>query len=337
MKEVLVIVDGMSEQARNAFLTEVDRLRELNSKDLATERGSAIDLFEDFNVEERDRRVADGYFQKRWRNHQSQDGAVTNDRHIIRQFLLENLPSLLVTCTSSTDQPVYLFNESYIIKEPHSNVAFRWHTDANEQLCSQTTPEYYSCWVALDDVNEENGTLYFPESTVVSQWQTIHSPDDSSATATLERSDHQREPTHSNETNQEAAVASSPSSSSSSTAAAAAIEMYNTDTDTSTMPGDDDIGKPINVSAGSIVIFSSSQWHRSSVNTTLYPRRVLYVQYSFDIISSTSDGKPLCFAVKCSPNIPNSNPNAESNLHLVVASENTTEPPFLSSKRRKHH
>ena len=348
MNEVLVIVNGMSEKTRKAFLAEVEELRRTYSKDLATERGSSIDMFEDFNVADKDRTDADGYFHQRWRNDRNQTAEM--DRHIIRQFLMESLPSIVKTCCcSSQDQPVYLFNESYIIKEPGSNVAFRWHTDANEQLCSQTTPEYYSCWCALDDANEANGTLFFPQSTVISEWQAIHSSDESSLT--LERCSHQRELRQPNETDH-AAV---PSSSSSAAAAAAAapstssstgIKTYDTDTDTGTIPGDDDIGMPVTVSAGSIVLFSSSQWHRSSINTTDHPRRVLYVQYSFDVISSTGDGgsaKPLCFAVVCSPTITAPNPDANSNpvvMHAppmtdIVASESAVESPFLPSKRHK--
>ena len=318
MKEVLVIVDGMSEKARSTFLKEVDQLRGRTLQDLATERGSSIDLFEDFNVEEKDRKDADGYFQQRWRNDQNHDAG--QDKHIIRQFLLESLPTIVKSCCStSTDQSLYLFNESYIIKEPHSNVAFRWHTDANEQLCSQTTPEYYSCCVALDDANEANGTLFFPESTAISEWQAMHSSE-------LRRS---------NVTNHGAV-----SSSSAAAALSTETETYDTNTDTGTIPGDDDIGVPLNVPAGTIIIFSSSQWHRSSINTTDHPRRVLYVQYSFDIISSTSDGEPLCFAVLCSPIITNPNTDPNSTTHSSpmidnIGSESTIEPPFVSSKRHK--
>ncbi|KAK3269048.1 hypothetical protein CYMTET_22482 [Cymbomonas tetramitiformis] len=56
----------------------------------------------------------------------------------------------------------FLFNEQYIVKPPHvEGTAFAWHRDS--KWCDTADLEYspyLSFWCALDDVGEENGTLY---------------------------------------------------------------------------------------------------------------------------------------------------------------------------------
>jgi ectoine hydroxylase-related dioxygenase (phytanoyl-CoA dioxygenase family) len=52
-----------------------------------------------------------------------------------------------------------LFNEQFILKPAHAgSAAFGWHRDS-DWLDGQP-PRYVSLWCALDDVSEENGTLY---------------------------------------------------------------------------------------------------------------------------------------------------------------------------------
>ena len=54
-----------------------------------------------------------------------------------------------------------LFNEQYIVKPAHCghSGAFGWHRDS-QWLRGRQPPRYLSLWCALDDVSEENGTLY---------------------------------------------------------------------------------------------------------------------------------------------------------------------------------
>jgi len=62
---------------------------------------------------------------------------------------------------------VRFFNDQYIVKPPARNKeclrssSFQWHYDS--QWCdaehSSSYTSYLSCWVPLDDVSEENGTL----------------------------------------------------------------------------------------------------------------------------------------------------------------------------------
>ena len=64
-------------------------------------------------------------------------------------------------------EDVRFFNDQYIVKAPARNEeslrssSFQWHYDS--QWCDAETTSMYtaylSCWVPLDDVSEENGTL----------------------------------------------------------------------------------------------------------------------------------------------------------------------------------
>ena len=57
---------------------------------------------------------------------------------------------------------LFYFNEQYIVKPPMSSGSgFKWHRDSD--WCSQGIHNYHrylSIWCALDDVHEENGTIY---------------------------------------------------------------------------------------------------------------------------------------------------------------------------------
>jgi len=59
-------------------------------------------------------------------------------------------------------QQYYLYNEQHIIKPPSTDVAssteFSWHKDSER---AQTQDAFVSCWVALDDVDTQNGGLRF--------------------------------------------------------------------------------------------------------------------------------------------------------------------------------
>lgn len=53
---------------------------------------------------------------------------------------------------------VYLFLEQYVVKAAEKGMKFAWHQDSG-YLAFPHKP-YLSCWMPLDDVNEENGTVY---------------------------------------------------------------------------------------------------------------------------------------------------------------------------------
>jgi ectoine hydroxylase-related dioxygenase (phytanoyl-CoA dioxygenase family) len=53
---------------------------------------------------------------------------------------------------------VYLFLEQFVVKASDTKMTFSWHQDSG-YLDFEHTP-YLSIWVPLDDVNEDNGTVY---------------------------------------------------------------------------------------------------------------------------------------------------------------------------------
>jgi hypothetical protein len=93
--------------------------------------------------------------------------ATTYERAQTHDLLLfERLPRLTQQLLDiGPAEPVYFFNEHYVVKPPQSNVEFRWHRDDDEQLAMcvhrDMIPPYVSAWCALDDVTLENGPLQF--------------------------------------------------------------------------------------------------------------------------------------------------------------------------------
>lgn len=73
----------------------------------------------------------------------------------------EVLPALLRSLLDH-EGPLFLFLENYIVKPGHSELSFRWHRDADEQLAcvpEQLRPRYWACWCPLDHAHAANGTL----------------------------------------------------------------------------------------------------------------------------------------------------------------------------------
>jgi ectoine hydroxylase-related dioxygenase (phytanoyl-CoA dioxygenase family) len=74
----------------------------------------------------------------------------------LHEFLFSDLMADICRATIGPD--VMLFYEQFVIKGAEKGVHFSWHQDSG-YVASQHKP-YVSCWCALDDVNEENGTVY---------------------------------------------------------------------------------------------------------------------------------------------------------------------------------
>lgn len=53
---------------------------------------------------------------------------------------------------------VYLFLEQYVVKAADKGMKFSWHQDSG--YVKEKHDPYLSCWLPLDDVTEENGTVY---------------------------------------------------------------------------------------------------------------------------------------------------------------------------------
>ena len=251
MSNVYIIKGALSPNESRCFGTECDLLREAIGNCDLSELGCSIDIFENsvLNDTHSARCDPDAYFRERWLVNVPEK----NDAETIKNCLLRKLPSIISKIHSS--EKLHIFNESYIVKEPNSEVAFRWHTDANEQLAAifpSHRTEYYSAWCPLDKATAENGTLAFPINTRIIELAMGRN----SASGVLY---------------------SSPVKISS--------DCHEID---GISPLEDDSGQMLTVEIGTIVIFSSNTWHRSGYNRSLYPRRVVYIQYSPVVISSTS-------------------------------------------------
>jgi hypothetical protein len=112
------------------------------------------------------------YLEHRYRKPGPLDHMTENVQHIqiFRDLIAAKLASAAKAAMKCGE--VFLFNEHFVIKPPHSLVSFGEHTDENEQLAGAASlsqsnlsvacasyPEYVSFWVALDDTDEDNGGL----------------------------------------------------------------------------------------------------------------------------------------------------------------------------------
>jgi ectoine hydroxylase-related dioxygenase (phytanoyl-CoA dioxygenase family) len=186
---VFVVNFALDDDEIDALCKECDHLRVRYVDHDPLEHAAALDPFEYLNISPASllRISREEYEKSRYDAIYSSDNTVmkqtigTNDERneegdrrfdheTITRLLFYRLPMLLRTVLKITpktnvekvDDDLYLFNEHYVVKEPNSELAFRWHRDADEQMPfvpEDQRPRYYSCWCTLDDVSEENGTL----------------------------------------------------------------------------------------------------------------------------------------------------------------------------------
>jgi ectoine hydroxylase-related dioxygenase (phytanoyl-CoA dioxygenase family) len=74
----------------------------------------------------------------------------------IERFLFSDLMAQIARAALGDD--VYLFNEQYVVKGAERGMKFGWHQDSG--FIEYAHAPYLTCWIALDDVDEENGTVY---------------------------------------------------------------------------------------------------------------------------------------------------------------------------------
>ena len=74
----------------------------------------------------------------------------------LHEFLFGQLMADI--CSATLGDTAYLFWEQFVVKCAEVGMDFSWHQDSG-YLGYDHTP-YLSCWCALDDVDEENGTVY---------------------------------------------------------------------------------------------------------------------------------------------------------------------------------
>ena len=71
-------------------------------------------------------------------------------------------PLMAEITTSFLGDTVYLFNEQWVVKGADQGMKFAWHQDSGyvKTFDPDTThPPYLTCWCALDDMTEANGTI----------------------------------------------------------------------------------------------------------------------------------------------------------------------------------
>jgi ectoine hydroxylase-related dioxygenase (phytanoyl-CoA dioxygenase family) len=74
----------------------------------------------------------------------------------VRRFLFSDL--MAQVARTALGETVYLFNEQYVVKAAERGMRFGWHQDSG--FIDYPHRPYVTCWIALDDVSETNGTVY---------------------------------------------------------------------------------------------------------------------------------------------------------------------------------
>jgi ectoine hydroxylase-related dioxygenase (phytanoyl-CoA dioxygenase family) len=77
----------------------------------------------------------------------------------LAEFLLSDLTAEICRVTLGGD--AFLHNDQFVVKCETAGMDFAWHQDgAYVQHRIGDHPECVTCWCALDDVGEENGTIW---------------------------------------------------------------------------------------------------------------------------------------------------------------------------------
>jgi ectoine hydroxylase-related dioxygenase (phytanoyl-CoA dioxygenase family) len=81
---------------------------------------------------------------------------IYRDRPELRAFLFGD--TMAEICRATLGEEAYLFFEQYVIKAGDPDTAFAWHQDSG--YVHEDHEPYLTCWIALDDVTERNGSVY---------------------------------------------------------------------------------------------------------------------------------------------------------------------------------
>src|SRR3954467_7272650 len=74
----------------------------------------------------------------------------------IERFLASDF--MVQIARAALGDTVYLFNEQYVVKAAEQGMPFSWHQDSG--FINYPHRPYLTCWIALDDMTETNGTVY---------------------------------------------------------------------------------------------------------------------------------------------------------------------------------
>lgn len=85
--------------------------------------------------------------------------------HIAKQFdrvprLREYIfsPLMAEICRATVGETAYLFYDQYVVKCAEQGIKFSWHQDSG--YLGFPHPPYVTCWAAVDEMTEENGTAH---------------------------------------------------------------------------------------------------------------------------------------------------------------------------------
>lgn len=77
------------------------------------------------------------------------------------QFIFSDLMAEVARAT--VGEEAYLFHEQWVVKGAEQGMKFAWHQDSGYVKWYNPTTQhrpYVTCWCTLDEVSEENGTVY---------------------------------------------------------------------------------------------------------------------------------------------------------------------------------
>ena len=81
---------------------------------------------------------------------------LSREKTDLRQVLFSEL--LADICRATIGEDAYLFWEQYVLKGADPDTKFAWHQDSG--YVHEDHLPYVTVWIALDDVTEENGSVY---------------------------------------------------------------------------------------------------------------------------------------------------------------------------------
>lgn len=81
---------------------------------------------------------------------------VAGSRPRLREFLAS--PVMREICRATLGEPAYFFLDQFVVKAAEKGGRFSWHQDSG--FIPFPHRPYVTCWCALDDISEENGTIY---------------------------------------------------------------------------------------------------------------------------------------------------------------------------------
>jgi ectoine hydroxylase-related dioxygenase (phytanoyl-CoA dioxygenase family) len=86
-------------------------------------------------------------------------GQSYRDHAELAEFLFSALMKEI--CRATIGETAYLHNDQFVVKMEKAGMKFSWHQDgAYVHARVGDHPEHITCWCALDDVDESNGTVY---------------------------------------------------------------------------------------------------------------------------------------------------------------------------------